>query len=62
MPSNGKVRANCTLLERLNHKADRLAKDALLSAISDGLIMESNFLFELICLQLSGDRVSGSPH
>jgi hypothetical protein len=52
---------DCTLPECLNHKADRLAKDALLSAISRGPIMEGNFPFELVRLWLSGERVCRSP-
>ncbi len=52
---------NCTLPERLNNKADRLAKDALLSAISGGPIMTCDYPFKLVCLRLSGERVCGSP-
>jgi hypothetical protein len=52
---------NCTLPGRLNDKADRLAKDALLSDISGGPIMTSDYPFELVRLRLSGERVCGSP-
>jgi hypothetical protein len=53
--------SNCTLPERLNHKADKLAKRSLLSAIDGGHTMEGDFPFETVKLKLSGKRVSGSP-
>ncbi len=53
--------SNCTLPERLNHQADKLAKGSLLSAIDGGHTMEGDFPFEIVKLKLSGKRVSGSP-
>ncbi len=53
--------SNCTLPERLNHQADKLAKGSLLSAINGGHTMEGGFPFEIVKLKLLGKRVSGSP-
>ena len=50
-----------TLPERLNHQADLLAKQALLSAIHGGPSIEGDFPFEVVRMKLSGKRVSGSP-
>ena len=52
---------NCSLSERLNAHADRLAKDSLLRAISGGHIMEGDFPLEPVLLKVSGERVSCSP-
>jgi hypothetical protein len=53
--------SNCTLPERLNHQADKLAKCSLLSAINGGSTMEGDFPFEIVKVKLSGKSVSGSP-
>ena len=52
---------NSTLPERLNHQADLLAKQALLSAIHGGPTISGDFPFEVVRMKLSGKRVSGSP-
>ncbi len=52
---------NSTLVERLNHQADILAKDSLVSAIAGGLLMEGDFPFEPTRFKLSGSRVFSSP-
>jgi len=52
--------SNSTLAERLNHQADILAKEALVSAIAGGLLMEGDFPFEPIRFKLSGARVCSS--
>ncbi len=53
--------SNCTLPERLNDQADRLAKAALQLAISDGCVMRRDFPMEVVKFSLSGERVHGSP-
>ena len=53
--------SNCTLPERLNHQADKLAKRSLLSTIDGGSTMEGDFSFKIVMLKLLGLRVSGSP-
>ena len=50
-----------TLAERLNHQADILAKDSLVSAIAGGSVMEGDFPFEPTRFKLSGIRVCTSP-
>jgi hypothetical protein len=52
---------NSTLAERLNHQADILAKDSLVSAIAGGSLIEGDFPFEPIRFKLSGSRVCSSP-
>ncbi len=52
---------NCTLAERLNHQADILAKESLVSAIAGGSLMEGDFPFKPIRFKLSGTRVCSSP-
>jgi hypothetical protein len=52
---------NSTLAERLNHQADILAKDSLVSAIAGGSLIRGDFPFEPIRFKLSGSRVSTSP-
>jgi ribonuclease HI len=53
--------SNSTLAERLNHQADILAKEALVSAIAGGSLMEGDFPFKPIRFKLSGARVCSSP-
>ena len=53
--------SNCTLAERLNHQADILAKESLVSAIAEGSLMEGDFPFEPTRFKLSGTRVCSSP-
>lgn len=48
---------NCSIPERLNHKADGLAKSALLTSLSGGSKKEGDFPFETIRVKLSGRRV-----
>jgi hypothetical protein len=52
---------NSTLAERLNHQADILVKNSLVSAIAGGLLMEGDFPFEPTRFKLSGSRVCSSP-
>lgn len=56
-----KGRSNSTLPEKMNDKADRLAKAALLLALTDGPVIQGDFPFEAVKLSLSGQRVRGSP-
>jgi hypothetical protein len=53
---------NCTLPERLNNQADKVAKDALIFAISGGSTIEGGLPFEVVKFSLSGNQVHGSPH
>ena len=53
--------SNCTLAERLNHQADILAKESLVSAIARGSLMEGDFPFEPTRFKLSGTTVCSSP-
>jgi hypothetical protein len=50
-----------TIPERLNDQADKLAKAALLLAISGGNAYEGDYPFEMVSIKLSGQWVSGSP-
>jgi hypothetical protein len=52
---------NDTLPKRLNDQADKLAKDALISAISGSSEIEGDFPFEVMKFSLSGNQVHGSP-
>jgi hypothetical protein len=52
--------ACCTLLERLNDQADRLAKHALISAIAGRAVIGGDLPFEVVKLSLSRRKVSGS--
>ena len=54
--------ANCSLAERMNAHAERLAKDSLLHALAGGHIMHGDFPLEPVRLRVSGERVSCSPH
>jgi hypothetical protein len=51
---------NCSLLERLNHQADILAKDALIAGLNGAPLMEGDFPLEPIRIKLSGKRITGS--
>ena len=51
----------CTIPERLNDVADKLAKAALLLAISENHGYEGDYPFELVSLKLEGQRINGSP-
>ncbi len=53
---------NCTLPKRLNNQAEKLAKDALISAISGSSTIEGALPFEVVKFSLSGNQVHGSPH
>jgi hypothetical protein len=46
---------NCTLPEKLNNQADKLAKDALISAISGGSTIEGDLPFKVVKLSLSSN-------
>jgi hypothetical protein len=50
----------CSLPDRLNYQADRLAKNALLLAIAGGSIISGDFPFESVKFKLKDTRVSGS--
>ena len=52
---------NSTLAKKLNHQADILAKDSLVSAIAGGSLIEGDFPFEPTRFKLSGSRVCSSP-
>ncbi len=52
--------ACCTLPERLNDQADRLAKCALISAIAGRAVIGGDLLFEVVKLSLSSRKVSSS--
>jgi hypothetical protein len=52
---------NCTLPKRLNDQADKLAKDALISAISGGSTIEGDLAFEVVKFSFLGNQVHGSP-
>ena len=52
---------NCTVPERLNDAADKLAKAALRLAIAGGQAYEGDFPFEQVSLKLGGQRIGGSP-
>jgi hypothetical protein len=54
--------SNSTIAKRLNHQADILAKESLVSAISGGSLKEGDFPFEPTRFKLSGTRVCSSPH
>jgi hypothetical protein len=56
-----KGRQHCTLLERLNNQADKLAKIVLVLSVAGGHMIEGNLTFELVHFSLSGKKVSGSP-
>ncbi len=56
-----KGRHRSTIPERLNDQADKLAKVALLLAISGGNAYKGKYPFEMVSIKLSGQRVSGSP-
>lgn len=51
---------NCTIPERLNDVADKLAKAVLLLAISEKHGYEGDYPFELVSLKLDGQRINGS--
>ena len=51
---------NCTLVERMNHKSDRLAKTALIAGFGDEDYISSDFPFEPITVKLHGKKVTGS--
>jgi hypothetical protein len=51
---------SCSLLERLNHQADILAKDALLAGLNGAPLMEWDFPLELVQIKLSGKRICSS--
>jgi hypothetical protein len=53
--------ANCTLPECLNDQADKLAKSALVSAITGDSIIDGDRPFEVVKCSLSGRKVNGSP-
>jgi hypothetical protein len=53
---------NYTFPKRLNDQADKLAKDALISAISGSSTIEGDLPFEVVKFSFSGNRVHGSPH
>lgn len=55
-----KGKKNCTLPERLNNQADRLATNALLLAIIVGSIISGDFPFEPAKFNLKSTQVSGS--
>ena len=57
-----KGKKNCTLPERLNNQADRLATNALLLAIIVGSIISGDFPFEPAKFNLKSTQVSGSFH
>jgi hypothetical protein len=46
---------NCTLPKRLNNQADKLAKDALISAISGGSMIEGDLPFKVVKFSLSSN-------
>jgi hypothetical protein len=46
---------NCTLPKRLNDQADKLAKDALIFAISGGSTIEGDLPFKVVKFSLSGN-------
>jgi ribonuclease HI len=56
-----KGRHRSTVPERLNDQADKLAKAALLLAISGGNAYKGDYPFEMVSIKLTGKRVSGSP-
>ena len=56
-----KGRHRSTVPERLNDQADKLAKAALLLAISGGNAYEGDYPFEMVSIKLTGQQVSGSP-
>jgi hypothetical protein len=45
----------------MNDQADKLAKSALLHAISGGDVISGDFPFDLVNVKVSGEQVSGSP-
>ncbi len=51
----------CSLAKKRNHNADKLAKCALLSAISGGHVITRDYPLEPIIVLLSGTRVTESP-
>jgi hypothetical protein len=53
---------NCSIPKGLNHQADKVAKNALISGLSGGLTKEGDFPFETICLKLAGTRVYRPIH
>ena len=55
-----KGRQNCTLPEKLNDQADKLAKEALLAALSGDHVITGAFPFEVVTINLAGNRVCSS--
>jgi hypothetical protein len=51
----------CSIPEQMNDQADKLAKLALLQAISGGDMISGDFPFELVNVKVSGERVGGFP-
>jgi hypothetical protein len=56
-----KGRHRSTVPECLNDQADKLAKAALLLAISGGIAYEGEYPFEMVSIKLTEQGVSGSP-
>ena len=53
--------SSCTLPEKLNDQTDKSAKQALVSALKGGHVVNGDFPFELVTLKLSGIKVCSSP-
>jgi hypothetical protein len=49
-----------SLLKRINHESDALAKQSLLSALEGSDVILGDFPFELIHFELEGKQILGS--
>jgi hypothetical protein len=59
---NSKKWKDCSLKERINIKADSLAKKALRAAHSTGEIITSTFPHEQVWIEMGGNKIMGPPH
>ncbi len=55
------LEAKISPAQRVNCRADKLGTAALIAAVETNEFISSIFLSEKVCIEIAGERVTGSP-